>query len=132
VASSSIFSSVSVTMKLRPFLCLLVFFQFSAFRYPRITSGQVKVKVTLRPTSSRSVSPGFKAHVGLTTGYLFLLTFTSIVLSIAGAPSDERSGLGEARHAAMCVSLGSVPRKCFLCGLFPGYITRTPADSELR
>jgi hypothetical protein len=31
--------------------------------------------------------------VGLTTGYLFLLTFTSIVLSIAGAPSDERSGL---------------------------------------
>jgi hypothetical protein len=31
--------------------------------------------------------------VGLTTGYLFLLTFTSIVLSIARAPSDVRSGL---------------------------------------
>jgi hypothetical protein len=55
--------------------------------------GQVKVKVTLRPTTSRSVSPGFKAHEGLTTGYLFLLTFTSIVLSITGAPSDVRSGL---------------------------------------
>jgi hypothetical protein len=41
----------------------------------------------------RPVSPGFKAHVGLTTGYLFLLTFTSIVLSMSGAPSDERSGL---------------------------------------
>jgi hypothetical protein len=27
---------------------------------------KVKVKVTLRPTTSRSVSPGFKAHVGLT------------------------------------------------------------------
>jgi hypothetical protein len=37
-----------------------------------------KVKVTLRPTTSRSVSPGFKAHEGLTTWYLFLLTFTSI------------------------------------------------------
>jgi hypothetical protein len=44
-------------------------------------------------TTSPSVSPGFKAHVGLTTGYLFLLTFTSIVLSMLGAPSDERSGL---------------------------------------
>jgi hypothetical protein len=54
---------------------------------------QVKVKVTLRPTTIRSVSPGFKAHEGLTTWYLFLLTFTSIVLSISGAPSDERSGL---------------------------------------
>jgi hypothetical protein len=54
---------------------------------------QVKVKVTLRPTTSRSVSPGFKAHEGLTAGYLFLLTFTSIVLSTTGAPSDERSGL---------------------------------------
>jgi hypothetical protein len=53
--------------------------------------GNLKVKVTLRPTTSRSVSPGFKAHLGLTTGYLFLLTFT--ILSIAGAPSDERSGL---------------------------------------
>jgi hypothetical protein len=31
----------------------------------------------------------------------------------------------------MGVSLGSVPRKCFLCGLFPGYITRTPADIQL-
>jgi hypothetical protein len=31
--------------------------------------------------------------VGLTTGYLFLLTFTNIVLSIACAPSDGRSGL---------------------------------------
>jgi hypothetical protein len=31
--------------------------------------------------------------VGLVTGYLFLLTFTSIVLSISGAPSDGRSGL---------------------------------------
>jgi hypothetical protein len=51
---------------------------------------KVKVKVTLRPTTSRSVSPGFMAHVGLTTGYLFLLRFTGIVLSIAGAPSDER------------------------------------------
>jgi hypothetical protein len=28
---------------------------------------KVKVKVTLRPTTSRSVSPGFKAHEGLTT-----------------------------------------------------------------
>jgi hypothetical protein len=27
----------------------------------------VKVKVTLRPMTSRSVSPGFKAHEGLTT-----------------------------------------------------------------
>jgi hypothetical protein len=27
------------------------------------------------------------------TGYLYLLTFASIVLSIACAPSDERSGL---------------------------------------
>jgi hypothetical protein len=54
---------------------------------------QVKVKVTLRTTTSRSVSSGFKAHVGLMTGYLFLLTFTSIVLSMSGAPSDERSGL---------------------------------------
>jgi hypothetical protein len=54
---------------------------------------EVKVKVTLRPTTSRSVSPGCKAHEGLTTWYLFLLTFTSIVLSITGAPSDERSGL---------------------------------------
>jgi hypothetical protein len=35
---------------------------------------KVKVKVTLRPTTSRSISPGFKAHEGLTTGYLFLLT----------------------------------------------------------
>jgi protein-tyrosine-phosphatase len=32
-----------------------------------VTSIQVKVKVTLRPTTSRSVSPGFKAHEGLTT-----------------------------------------------------------------
>jgi hypothetical protein len=31
----------------------------------------------------------------------------------------------------MSVSLECVPRKCFLCGLFPGHITRTPADSEL-
>jgi hypothetical protein len=53
----------------------------------------IKVKVTLRPTTSRLVSPDFNAYVGLTTGYLFLLTFTSIVLSITGAPSDERSGL---------------------------------------
>jgi hypothetical protein len=53
----------------------------------------VKVKVTLRPTTSRSVSNGFKAHVGLTTGYLLLFTFTSIVLSITGTPSDVRSGL---------------------------------------
>jgi hypothetical protein len=64
---------------------------------PDLTEGatkvKVKVKVTLRPTTSRSVSPGFKAPVGLTIGYLFLLTFTSIVLSITGAPSDERSGL---------------------------------------
>jgi hypothetical protein len=59
---------------------------------------KVKVKVTLRPTTSRSVSPGFKSHVGLTTGYLFLLTFTSIVLSIACAPSDERSGLSFVIH----------------------------------
>jgi hypothetical protein len=44
------------------------------------------VKVTLRPTTSRSVSPGFKGHEGLTTWYLFLLTFTSIVLSITGGP----------------------------------------------
>jgi hypothetical protein len=57
------------------------------------TCYKVKVKVTLRPTTSRSVSPGFKAHEGLTTWYLLLLTFTSIVLSITGAPSDERSGL---------------------------------------
>jgi hypothetical protein len=28
-----------------------------------------KVKVTLRPTISRSVSPGFEPHVGLVTGY---------------------------------------------------------------
>jgi hypothetical protein len=41
----------------------------------------VKVKVTLRPTTCRSVSPGFKAHEGLTTGYLFLLTFTRIGLA---------------------------------------------------
>jgi hypothetical protein len=54
---------------------------------------KVRVKVTLWPTTSRSVSPGFKAYEGLTTGYLFLLIFTSIVLSIMGAPSDERSGL---------------------------------------
>jgi hypothetical protein len=54
---------------------------------------KVKVKVTLQPMTSRSVSPGFKAHEGLTTGYLFLLTFTSIVLTIMGTPSDERSGL---------------------------------------
>jgi hypothetical protein len=31
--------------------------------------------------------------VGLMTGCLFLLTFMSIVLSMLGAPSDERSGL---------------------------------------
>jgi hypothetical protein len=55
--------------------------------------GIPKFKVTLRPTTSRSVSPGSKAHVGLTTKYLFLLKFTSIVLSSACAPSDERSGL---------------------------------------
>jgi hypothetical protein len=30
---------------------------------------QSQVKVTLRPTTSRSVSPGFKAHEGLTTLY---------------------------------------------------------------
>jgi hypothetical protein len=30
---------------------------------------EVKVKVTLRPTISRSVSPGFEPHVGLVTGY---------------------------------------------------------------
>jgi hypothetical protein len=65
-------------------------FPFSPEKAP---ASQVKVKVTLRPTASRSVSPGFKAHVGLTTWYLFLLPFTSIVLSITGAPSDERSGL---------------------------------------
>jgi hypothetical protein len=58
-----------------------------------IILSQVKVKVTLRPTTSRSVSPGFKAHVGLRTGDLFLLTITSIVLSMSGAPSDGRSGL---------------------------------------
>jgi hypothetical protein len=52
----------------------------------------IVVKVTLQLTTSLSVSPGFNAHEGLTTGYLFLLTFTSIVLSITGAPSDERSG----------------------------------------
>jgi hypothetical protein len=28
---------------------------------------KVKVKVTLRPTTNRSVSPGLKAHEGLTT-----------------------------------------------------------------
>jgi hypothetical protein len=32
----------------------------------------------------------------------------------------------------MGVSLGSVSRKCSLCGLFPGYITRTPAESLTR
>jgi hypothetical protein len=58
-----------------------------------ITNSLVKVKLTLRPTTSRSVSPGFKAHEGLTTGYLFLLTFTCIVLSITGAPSHEESRL---------------------------------------
>jgi hypothetical protein len=42
-------------------------------------------------TISRSVSPGFEPHVGLTTGYYFLLTHT--VLAMSGAPSDERSGL---------------------------------------
>jgi hypothetical protein len=31
------------------------------------------------------------------TGYLFLLTFTSILLLITGAPSDERSGLSFVR-----------------------------------
>jgi hypothetical protein len=30
---------------------------------------QGQVKVTLRPTISRSVSPGFEPHVGLVTGY---------------------------------------------------------------
>jgi hypothetical protein len=60
---------------------------------PLTTQVKVKVKVTLRPTTSRSVSHGFKDHEGLTIGYLFLLTFTNIVLSITGAPSDERSGL---------------------------------------
>jgi hypothetical protein len=51
---------------------------------------RLKVTCILWLTTSRSVSPGFKAHEGLTTWYLFLLTFTSIVLSITGAPSDER------------------------------------------
>jgi hypothetical protein len=32
---------------------------------------QSQVKVTLRPTISRSVSPGFEPHVGLVTGHLF-------------------------------------------------------------
>jgi hypothetical protein len=38
-------------------------------KFPQV---KVEVKVTLRPTTSLSVSPGFKAHEGLTTGYLFL------------------------------------------------------------
>jgi hypothetical protein len=36
---------------------------------PEQTQSQSQVKVTLRPTISRSVSPGFEPHVGLVTGY---------------------------------------------------------------
>jgi hypothetical protein len=36
--------------------------------HSELTGLTVKVKVMLRPTTSRSVSPGFKAHVGFTTG----------------------------------------------------------------
>jgi hypothetical protein len=32
----------------------------------------VKVKITLRPTISRSVRLGVEAHLGLMTGYLFI------------------------------------------------------------
>jgi hypothetical protein len=34
-----------------------------------VAQSQSQVKVTLRPTISRSVSPGFEHHVGLVTGY---------------------------------------------------------------
>jgi hypothetical protein len=41
-------------------------------------------------------------------------------------------GNGHARNNGKAVfSLRSVPRKCFLCSLYQGYITRTPADSQL-
>jgi hypothetical protein len=32
-----------------------------------LDTSQVRVKITLRPTISRSVSPGFEAHLGLMT-----------------------------------------------------------------
>jgi hypothetical protein len=34
-----------------------------------LTANYSQVKVTLRPTISRSVSPGFEPHVGLVTGH---------------------------------------------------------------
>jgi hypothetical protein len=46
-----------------------------------------KVKVTLRPT----ISPGIEPHLGSWPDINYCLTFT--VLSMSGAPSDERSGL---------------------------------------
>jgi hypothetical protein len=34
-----------------------------------LLTNDAQVKVTLRPTISRSISPGFEAHLGLVTGY---------------------------------------------------------------
>jgi hypothetical protein len=52
---------------------------------------QVKFKVMLRLTVSQSVGLGVKFTLGLMTRYYFCLKFA--VLSLWGAPSDERSGL---------------------------------------
>jgi hypothetical protein len=49
------------------------------------------VRVTLRPTTSRSVRLGVEPHLGIMTKYNYYLTIT--VLSMSGAPSDVRSGL---------------------------------------
>jgi hypothetical protein len=60
----------------------------------RLASAQltvVKVKVTLRSTTSLSVSLGFEPVWGSWPNVNYCLTVT--VLSISGAPSDERSGL---------------------------------------
>jgi hypothetical protein len=57
-----------------------------AFTFLSHRGCKVKVKVTLRPTTSRSVSPGFKAHVGLTTGYLFLLTLQVLFYRLRAPP----------------------------------------------
>jgi hypothetical protein len=76
------------------------------------------VKVTLRPTVSRPVSPGMQPHLGPKTTFLLL---SIAVLSTWGALSDERTGLQfgagvrlPSRSLAKVVSSG-FERTCQYC-----------------
>jgi hypothetical protein len=67
--------------------CVLSLFVFLFSIWP---ASKVKVKVTLRPTFSQSVSLGIKPHLGLMTRYLFL--FDDYVLVSVERPLWREDG----------------------------------------